>query len=356
MYRTGPWILALLLLSFACKTEKINDDQVLAEVVGTPYELNLPSNMPPMDIPEGNPLTEEKVELGRFLFYDKMLSEDGEISCSSCHKQEFAFSDAGEQFSKGVYDQVGDMNSMSLQNIGWQESFFWDGRETDLEEQSLKPMENPIEMHGYWGAVLVKLADTDRYPAMFEKAFGDQEITKERAAMAIASFMRVLNSTNSKYDKWRRNEPDVTFTTEEHRGFQLFFSAQGRCYRCHDGNNFHSTLLHNTGLDSVWTGVNEGHFKWTGDSLDLGRFKSPSLRNVEVTAPYMHDGRLATLDEVIDHYDEDFHETRWTDPWMGGGGWFPLTEPDKHALVAFLKTLTDHEFLTDSRFSDPFEE
>lgn len=356
MYRHITLIFICASIFFGCKPDRIEVEPVAS--VGTFMPFPRPANLPPVEMPADNPLTVEGVNLGRHLFYDKRLSGDNSQSCASCHFQESNFSDP-KQFSSGIDGSIGDRNAMVIMNLAWQDFFFWDGRSTSLEDQALQPVENPIEMKTTWPEVLAKLRADPVYVDMFYKAFGPNSITKENAAKAIAQFERTMISANSKFDMRQRGE--YTFTTLEEDGYQIFNSEIGDCFHCHGdantGNLFGSygdLQFSNNGIDSVLK-PNTGLEVVTGNSLDRAKFKIPSLRNVEYSFPYMHDGRFNTLQEVIEHYNQGGYITPTIDPNMKKAGvghnW---TSYQKSALLAFLLTLSDDSFLTDTTFADPW--
>ncbi len=318
----------------------------------------------PMPIPPDNPTSKEGVELGRHLFYEKKLSRDNTISCGCCHRQEAAFTDPGRRFSLGVDGRVGIINAMAIVNMIWQEHFFWDGRSHSLEHQAFFPIIDELEMDNTWEDVEQKLAATDLYPPMFKAAFGDEEVTQERITKAIAQFERTLISANSKYDKAKlRNPPEASFTTLEEEGFILFEeSERGDCFHCHGGSFTGQTFaaygalqFSNNGLDPL-SEMADGRYAITGDPDDRGKFKIPTLRNVALTGPYMHDGRFNTLREVIEHYNTGGVNSPTIDVNMKHVGvGLNLSEREKNAIEAFLETLTDPDFVTNPDFSDPFE-
>jgi cytochrome c peroxidase len=309
-------------------------------------------------------MTVEGVKLGRFLFYEERLSGDNTQSCGSCHAQAFGFSDSGNRFSTGIDGVQGPRNSMVLQNLGWEQRFFWDGRATILEQQILEPVENPIEMHELWPNAVAKLQADPAYSQLFMDAFGTATITKERAAKAIAQFLRTLISGNSRFDQWQRGE--IALAPEEQLGFLLTQMEGGDpslglggqwgadCFHCHPhgGGRFTDGLMRNNGLDAVFTDLGLGGI--TGQPQDMGLFKTPSLRNVAVSGPYMHDGRFNTLEEVIEHYNSGGELSPTVSPFMKfQQGGLTLTAEKKAQLLAFLNTLTDTEFLSNPEFSDP---
>lgn len=331
----------------------------------TPYALQIPGNFPPMPIPANNPLTVEGVRLGRHLFYEPRLSGNNTMSCASCHLQEHAFSDTS-RVSTGIDGIQGTRQSMALFNLGWEDRFFWDGRALTLEEQIFFPVRDPIEMHETWPNAVAKLQADPAYVQLFSRAFGTTTIDSVQASKAMAQFLRTMISANSKFDRFMRGEEQLT--VQEQLGFQLtlleggvppispFGQGGADCFHCHPhgGGRFTDGLFRNNGLkpESEWTDLGLGGF--TGLPQDRARFKTPSLRNVAVTAPYMHDGSLQTLEQVIEHYNSGGHPSPTTDPNMKfTSGGLQLTPQKKQQLIAFLHTLTDWEFLTDPRFSDP---
>jgi cytochrome c peroxidase len=334
--------LSLMVLQ-ACKPNDNNPPGL------TPYKLEIPSGLPAMDIPADNPLTEEGVALGRRLFYDTILSGNNTMSCGSCHRQEFAFADSSLRLSIGIDHLPGTRNTMSLANLGYQRKFFWDGGAADLESQVIGPIENPVEMHQSLPELAKELNEHSEYPALFEKVFGSSTITIPMVMKAIAQFERTLISGNSKWDKYRRGE--ASLTAGETRGKDVFEAEnKGDCTHCHSlGSTFSDFEFRNTGLDSI--AVDPGRWLITHLGTDSGKFKTPSLRNIALTAPYMHDGRFKTLGECIDHYNTGFHRTAHLDGNIARLPKGRLTEQDKADLIAFLNTLTDHEFITNPKFA-----
>lgn len=329
----------------------------------TPYDLEIPQNMPPMIIPADNPLTVEGVKLGRHLFWEKRLSGDNTMSCGTCHAPENAFAET-TQFSTGIDGIQGTRNSMALMNLGWEQRFFWDGRALTLEQQILEPVVNPIEMHETWPNVMYELQSDPAYEALFQDAFGSTVVDSLKAAKAIAQFLRTMISANSKFDKFMRGE--VQLEPEEALGFQLTqmeggdpaFGQGGQfgadCFHCHPhgAGRFTDGQMRNNGLDATF--ADPGFGGVTGQPQDMGKFKTPTLRNVALTAPYMHDGRFQTLEEVIEHYNSGGVPSPTIDPNMKfTQGGLQLTAEKKQQLIAFLNTLTDLDFIADPRFSDP---
>jgi cytochrome c peroxidase len=310
--------------------------------------------------PSDNPVTDAGATLGRALFYDTRLSANNTVACGSCHLQSRAFTDPN-RFSKGFEGKQTDRNAPALVNLRYypRGRFFWDERAHSLEEQVLRPIQSKTEMGQDLTKLIDILAKDDQYPELYRKAFGDREVTPQRTARALAQFLRSLVSYQSKYDEGLAKARSVredfeNYTAQENRGKSLFLS---HCATCHlpQGQEAHFTLNRplNNGLDADYKKADGGVGDVTLNSADLGLFKSPSLRNVEFTAPYMHDGRLADLEAVIDHYNRDVKAHPNVDGRVRRR--LNLSAAEKAALVAFLKTLSDPKFLTDPKFSDPFK-
>lgn len=305
----------------------------------TPYVLEIPVGFPDLEIPEDNPMTEEGVALGERLFFDPILSIDSTIACASCHAPSSGFSDP-LAFSDGVAGQT-TRNSMPIVNVGWMKTLFWDGRVGSVEEQALKPVENVVEMGENWDHVVMKLKRHPEYPALFDGAFETDEITADLATKAIAQYERTLISSNSKYDRYKAGE--VELSGMEVLGMNLFFTERADCFHCHGTSLFTDNRYHNNGLDEFPEDL--GLAAITNQPFDVGKFKSPTLRNIEFTGPYMHDGRFETLEEVIEFYDSGVQPSETIDPLIGKNRKLNLTPQEKAALVAFLKTLSDPAFL-----------
>lgn len=317
--------------------------------------------------PQNNgPITDYGATLGRVLFYDKSLSANNTISCASCHKQAFAFSDP-VKFSTGVEGGFTARNSMSLIDARFYPNghFFWDERAASAEAQASGPITNPVEMGMTMPALVTKLKNTFYYPNLFQQAFGSTTIDSARVVRAIAMFVRSIVSYQSKYDAGRSaipvnanpgTTPFPNFTQQENQGKGLFFNPAIGCAACHGTETFTAPGARNNGLDVVSVDLGKGAI--TGNPNDNGTFKVPSLRNVEKSAPYMHDGRFNTLEEVVEHYSTGVKNSPTLSP--------PLRQPNgqvhllnldanqKAALVAFLKTLTDNSVATDPKYSNPF--
>ena len=307
-------------------------------------------------IPLDNPQTQEGVVLGKKLFFDPILSANNTQACANCHNPTNAFTDS-RQFSEGIDGISGDRNSMPLFNLAWNydDRFFWDGRESGLENQAFEPITNPIEMHTTWPEVAEKLQQHPDYPELFRVAFGSTPIDSVLVSKAIAQFERTLISSNSKVDNYLSGNAELT--PQESEGFNVFMDeAKGDCFHCHGSNNnplWTDNKFHNNGLDSVLTDLGLGGV--TGDPSDNGKFKSPSLRNLIFTAPYMHDGRFSRIDEVINHYSEGLQNSPTIDPLMKkvSQGGVQLSLQEKANLKAFLLTLTDEAFINNPNFSNP---
>ncbi|MEN8839088.1 MAG: cytochrome c peroxidase [Flavobacteriales bacterium] len=352
-------VLGLVLFLVSCKKEK-----ELNGIVYNPtrYELDYRGLTPP-NIPADNSLTTEGVELGRMLFYEKALSRDGTLSCGSCHSQSTGFSDTN-RFSTGVLGLQGGRQAMAITNMLWNSNqFFWDGRANLLREQALLPIQDTLEMHETLPNVVQKLNNSQVYKNQFFRAFGTTKISSHRISLALEQFMNSIVSNNSKFDQEERGE--VTFTASEQRGKDLFYTefnpffpatSGADCAHCHSGANFENDQYINNGLDSDAAMTDIGRMEVTMDPNDKGKFKITSLRNIELTPPYMHDGRFSTLEEVVDHYNNGLVYSTTIDPALEATratGLF-LTPQDKMDLVNFLKTLTDRSLSEDKRYSSPF--
>ncbi len=366
----SKYILSFIIILFviACgkdMPQTIVDTDDLGKITYSPtsFDLKIPPNFPKMDIPADNPLTTEGVELGRRLFYDPILSRDSTQSCSSCHLAVGSFTD-NKAVSKGVDGLNGTRSAMSLENIGFvNKGLFWDGRVKTLEEQALLPVEDPIEMHNIWEKAVAKLKAHSDYPTRFRKAFGiasKNDLTKELTVKALAQFERTLISGNAKFDKIFRRED--FFTDDELSGYELFFNASGapdaQCGHCHTSPFMNNNDYFNNGLDSAKTlddFKDKGRGKFTGKQFDNGKFRAPTLRNIEFTAPYMHDGRFKTLDEVMEHYASGGHYADNVDPFIPQIKQIKLTTKQKQQILLFLKTLTDKDFMNNPAFQNPFK-
>jgi cytochrome c peroxidase len=380
---------AFLLLLVACTDDADPDsvppDEVTAvlDLPDTPYDYDdeLPAHFRGAldrgndNTPADNPITAAGATLGRVLFHDPALSANGTVACASCHVQDAGFADP-DTFSTGFDRGLTTRNAMTIVDARFYRNgrFFWDERAATLEEQVLLPIQNEVEMGMTLDGLVAAVAARPYYPYLFERAFGDAEVSADRIARALAQYVRAAVSYRSRYDEGIAAAGDVArpfanFTAEEERGKQLFL-GQAACARCHLDNGgplpgpppnqavFLIDVPTSNGLDADTDVADVGVGAITGVAADLGRFKSPSLRNVALTAPYMHDGRLATLEDVIDHYADGVLDHPNLDPRLRGPGGAPrilgLDAADRSALVAFLHTLTDLALVEDVRFSDPF--
>ena len=352
------YVFLLIVLIFSCRKDHVG-------YKATPYVLEIPSHFPDMIIPADNPMTIEGVELGRFLFYEKKLSGDNTMSCASCHMPESSFSDPN-QYSTGIDGIQGNRQSMALINMGWENFFFWDGRKTTLEEQIIDPVINPIEMHESWKNAVSKLNLDMNYRNRFFRAFGEEGIDSVKAAKAIAQFIRTMISGQSKFDVMYKFENGITLNAteqtifqtidnEEWAGYDLFKSLNGAdCFHCHNGPLMRVKKFSNNGL--LPNSFNDlGRAAVTNNPEDNYKFKVPTLRNIALTAPYMHDGRFTTLEEVIEHYSSGIHMSPTIDPLIefGSQGGVQLDAQEKYLLKKFLLTLTDENFINNPNFKDP---
>ena len=325
-----------------------------------PYVFPTLPYFPSMPVASGNPPTIAGVELGRYLFYDTALSLDSTVSCSSCHKQEHAFSDLEVRFSQGFHGAPQERNTPGLFNLAWYNGMFWDGRAASIEDQIFEPVRNHHEMNLSWMVVESRLRSSTMYPPMFEKAFGEMPIDSHLVSYALAQFLRTLISHQSKYDRVLSGE--TYFTDDEYQGFVIVNDqSMGNCLPCHTtdahGLGTNGGFANNGLQESKSTTFDPGLYNVTKNPKDAGRFKIPSLRNLKFTAPYMHDGRFATIREVIDFYSEGVINQPTIDNKMAHAstGGMAFTETEKMQILAFLQTLNDSVFVSDPRFSNPFE-
>lgn len=322
------------------------------EYVNVPLEFKVPSNFPTLVYNiKINPPTQKGFELGKKLFYDGRLSSEGTISCGFCHIQQNAFTHHGHTVSHGVNNEVGTRNSPPIQNLAYQTHFMWDGAADNLDLQPVIPLLSTIEMNGNLTDIMNMFKSDPVYSKLFKQAFSDGQINSENMLKALSQFMVMITSSNSRFDKFRRNESGGTLTVDELSGYSLFNT---KCAFCHATDLFTDNSFRNNGL-TVNPKVNDvGRYRLTQLAQDYYKFKVPSLRNVEVTAPYMHDGRFKTLDAVMNHYANAVERSATLDPILKQNEiiGIPLSENEKRQIIAFLKTLTDNQYLTDIRFSD----
>ncbi len=353
-----------------------SDDQILASTLNLPTtsfnysDINLPGFFLNNDLlqedntPANNPITDAGATLGRVLFYDKKLSANNTIACASCHKQEDGFSDTN-RLSVGFEGGLTGRNSMGLANAKFYRNgnFFWDERADTLEDQVLMPIQDQVEMGLTLDELVIKVQAEDYYKILFRRAFGDEDVTTERISFALAQFIRSMVSYESKFDAGlaqtgNTNSPFANFTASENLGKNLFFSNRTRCSDCHHTTAMVGDQARNNGMEAILTDL--GVAGVTGNNNDRGEFKVGSLRNIELTAPYMHDGSLATLGDVIDHYDTGVQNSPDLDNRLRVGGGqvrrLNLTAAERQGLIDFLITLTDNNFVTDIKYSNPFIE
>lgn len=310
----------------------------------TPVAFKTPKGFPKPKLPADNQLTQERIELGEKLFHDTILSIDGTVSCAACHVVEFAFSDDVD-LSRGFEGRLGKRNSMPLFNLAWKDEFFWDGRAKSLRAQVLEPIQDHLEMAANLNSVIYRLNRRKVYRDAFEKAYGPGKITKEMLGLALENFLFTITSHDSKYDQVVAKKEK--FSNLEERGRTLFFKPHQRggagCFECHSGPHFTDFEYRNNGLSLVDDLRDLGVFKVTGKEEDKLKFVTPSLRNIAITEPYMHDGRFPKLEDVVKHYNSPLHKSKTLDPKLKPKG-LGLSKEDQAALVAFLKTLTDPKF------------
>jgi cytochrome c peroxidase len=314
---------------------------------------SLPATFPRARLPVDLEMTPARLALGRQLFHETSLSRSNTLSCASCHLADHGLSDP-RPFSAGEQGRTGRRNAMPLFNLAWKPSFFWDGRAATLREQVLIPIEDHQELDEDLANVVTKLEADSAYEAGFADAFGSPGISADRLAIALETFLLSLLSHDSKFDRAQRGE--ATLTDLEQRGFELFMTEReprsgqfgGDCFHCHGGTLFTDHQFRNNGL--LIDAADPGRGEVTGLALDQGTFSTPSLRNIDLTAPYMHDGRFATLEEVLDHYSEGVQRTQTLDPNLAKhpDGGLGLSQDEKAALIAFLRTLTDDQFAKDA--------
>ncbi len=347
----------LTIVIYSCKK-----DYKVLEHDKTPYNLNYGA-FPAPNIAPDNQLTVQGVKLGRMLFYETALSQDNSMSCASCHHQQFAFTDTAT-FSLGVLGQKGKRQAMTIFNMAWHgNAFFWDGRAPLLRDQSLMPIQDVLEMHETLPNVVAKLSAKEIYTTQFFSAFGTSTITPELMSKAMEQFMNSIVSNSSKYDDYLAGKTNLT--AEEERGRFLFTTRYNsanpaiggaECFHCHSEPNFENNRYTSNGLDVEADFTDLGREVVTGNPLHKAWFKVPSLRNVELSAPYMHDGRFKTLEDVVNHYDNVKNSSNvdvtFSAQILNGG--LKLSNADKAALVAFLKTMTDKTLATNPEYSSPF--
>ncbi|MFM7078346.1 MAG: cytochrome-c peroxidase [Bacteroidota bacterium] len=313
-----------------------------------PISFQIPAGFPsPVYDFNNNEVNRKRFELGRKLFYDPLLSRDNTISCGSCHQQEGAFAHIDHRVSHGIDNLNGTRNSPALFNLAWHNSFFWDGGVNHIEVQPISPIQNPVEMDETLANVVQKLQNSSTYRSLFLDAYGSDSITSQMMLKAMSQFMALLVSADSKYDKYIRGESGGSLTAQELNGLNLF---RQKCASCHVEPLFTDLTFRNNGLDSVFVD-DPGRAMITQSPSDSGKFKVPSLRNIELSFPYMHNGSLNTLDKVLNHYASGVKNSPTLDPLLNGG--MQLSTQEKADIISFLRTLTDHKFVTNKEFADP---
>lgn len=361
-------ILLVSAASLAISVQSCKPDSPPEPIDGTQptaFTLDAPGGWPTGNYISENPLTNEGVSLGRYLFYEKALSINNTQSCASCHNQNNGFTDHENQFSTGAEGVIGTRNAMTLFNLNWSDGYFWDGRQPNLESLAGEPIEAPHEMNLSLDEAVKKIKSLPDYTDRFEKAFPGKGITTTTIRYAIAQFVRSITSYQSKWDEYKAKTPQnpaIHMTESEKRGFNAFLDEQkGDCFHCHQLNSpfiidLRENQFANNGLDAQ---PDSGLARVTGDPNDIGKFKTPSLRNLAYTAPYMHDGRFATLEDVLAHYDHDFKYS----PTIGTSltkhidqNQQPvprLSAQDIQDIIAFLNLMNDPTLLTNPNYSDP---
>lgn len=338
---------------YSCKkntTDSLPTTAVL-DLPATPYTYQV--GFGPSD-----PTLNYKATLGRVLFYDAHLSVNNAISCASCHKQSLGFAD-DKAFSIGYEGRLTKRNSPGLNSLAFSGSLFWDGRENNIMKLSLRPLSNHVEMGiEDIDALVSKVAALPYYNQLFAAAFDDATVTSDRISMAIGYFLSAINSSNTRFDDYTAGNSSA-MTAQEVEGMNLF-DTKYPCGSCHNGGGGGYTsngTFRDIGMDKVYTDLGRGTI--SGDPSDKGTFKVPNLRNVALTAPYMHDGRFKTLDEVIDHYSNGICNSQNLDTLLkdsnGNARHMNISDHDKQAMIAFLNTLTDYRMITDPKFSNPFK-
>lgn len=345
-------IIAVFLLVYSCKKD---NDSSSANPSATPYAMDIPPGFPPMIVPADNPLTVEGIELGHHLFFDPIMSSNG-MSCSSCHNVDKAYA------SPYHINLTGDTVSvMSLVNLGFEQHFTWTGRISTTEDVCMGDFE-PEFFNTNMDTLRSRLSNSVKYKNMFMRAWGDNNFgamsddnLKHKIVKSIGQYLRSMVSYNSRFDQYRRHE--INLTPNELNGMVIYYTEQGDCFHCHDFPFMTSLAITNNGLDSIPAGYDRGLFNFTGLPGDDGKFLVPTLRNIELTPPYMHDGRFKTLEEVVEFYNSGVHQTSPNiDPIMTKAAkkyGLQLTQYEKQCLVDFLKTFTDTSFINNPSYQAP---
>ncbi|MCM2303627.1 MAG: c-type cytochrome [Elusimicrobia bacterium] len=300
---------------------------------GPEYPYKVPLGLKAPDVPEDNPVTDAKVDLGKKLYFDKRLSRDGTVSCATCHAPEKGWTDQSP-VSTGIKGQKGGVSAPTVLNAAYMEFQFWDGRAPSLEEQAKGPIQNPLEMGFTHEEAVARLKSIKGYAPLFKKAFGDEAIDIDRVAKAIATFERTVLTGNAPFDRWQAGDKKA-MSASAIRGRELF-NGKANCQFCHDGFNFSNSDFHNIGVGMQAKEPNPGRFAQTKDEKHIGAFKTPTLRNLKYTAPYMHDGSEATLEAVVEYYNKGGAANPHLDGRMKA---LALTDQEKKDLVAFMNAL-----------------
>jgi len=347
--RSGSLLILLFFTAFvliSCTGDEVIEPLPKDEA----YRLDKPAGFPELifDI-TGNPVTVNGVALGKKLFYEGKLSRNNTISCGFCHIQENAFTHHGHNISHGIDDRLGMRNAPPIQNMAFLKNYTWDGVSHNLDERSLVPITTDFEMDSSLPEAVAKLNADANYKKMFKAAFGDENITGEKILKAISQFMATMISADSKYDRMKKG--NAVFTADENQGMALF---QNKCAACHSGDLFTDESYRNTGMYYNSQFNDRGRYRVTLDWNDNMKFRVPSLRNVEYTAPYMHDGRFYSLDAVMNFYSENVENQPNLDPLLKQNGHIgiPMTSLEKQNIVTFLKTLSDKNFITNPKFAE----
>jgi len=338
-------IISFLWIAVACQKTGI---QEVSPTDPVPVPFTVPAGWPaPLYNFTGNPLTMQGIELGRKLFYDGRLSKDGNFPCASCHQQVAAFATFDHDLSHGFNNQFTTRNAPALQNLAWQSTFHHDGGINHLDVQPIAPITAPNEMAESLQNVIVKLSMEASYKKMFLEAFGTEQMKTENIMKAMSQFMLMMVSSSSKYDEVQRGK--ATFNLPESLGYKIF--KEKKCNSCHAEPFFTDQSFRNTGLAMLPILVDRGRMRITGNAIDSLKFKVPSLRNVMVSYPYMHDGRIRDIFAVLEHYNTGVVKGPTTDPLVKNG--IPLSNFEKGQLVAFLNTLTDQAFISNQQLAQP---
>ena len=328
-----------------------NDDDIdYGQIVDEPYQLEIPSYFPKITFDTDKyPLTKNGVELGKKLFYEGRLSRNNTISCAFCHIQENAFTHHGHPVSHGIDDRLGIRNAPPIQNLAFLNRFMWDGVIHDLAQQPISPITAEEEMDTTFPEIIKKLSSDSSYRKMFKNAFGDDKIDANRILSALGQFMASVVSKDSKYDQYLRKEADLK--KKKKKGLQLF---QQKCSSCHKGTLFTDESFRNTGMYYNKQYKDGGLYRVTLDSTDFMKFRVPSLRNIEMTKPYMHDGRFYSLEAVLNFYSEGVQNDKNLDSQLKQNNriGIPMTEEEKKAIISFLNTLTDYSFINNPAYAE----